>query len=150
MRFWTLVSFMALALSACSSPPSISATGTWKDLTAKIRPTSRLDCPNDPMYTFELIFTLNQSGQNIQGTVRESQIGMGNSYGDISAQLRSDGTVAGNLVFYSRSGTPIPFAFEGRFYTTSFTGRTIGPMTSTCPANGQMVNAYMEWDAQKQ
>ncbi len=150
MRFWTLVSFMAMILSACSSPPSFSATGTWKDLTAKIRPTSRLDCPNDPMNTFELTFTLTQSGQNVQGTVRLSQAGRGTDYGDISAQLRSDGTVSGNLVFYSQSGTPIPFAFEGRFYTSAFTGSTITPMTSTCPANGQMVNAYLQWDAQKQ
>lgn len=151
MRFLSLLLVLAIVLSACSSPPALNATGTWKDLTAKIRPVNRLDCPNDPMNTLEMTFVLSQSGQNIQGTVRFSQAGVGGAgYGDVSAQIKADGSVNGNLVFYSQSGSPLPFAFEGRLYTTAFTGQTISPLTSMCPSTSQMVNAYLQWDAQKQ
>jgi len=147
---WGLVVF-GLVLAACSSNPPINATGTWLDLTAKTRPLNKADCPEDPINTGELRFSLNQSGSNVSGTVRAYTPGQPAAYGDVTAQIRQDGTINGNMVFSSQSGNSvISIAFEGRIQGSYFIGKTISPLTSQCPSNQNMVSVYLEWNAQKQ
>ena len=141
---------MVLALiSACSSPPQLNGTGTWVDPVAQARPVRATDCPQDPLDTFEMTFSLTQRGQDLTGTVRFYKPGRPIVYGDVSSQVRNDGEVRGNITVYSQSGSPISLGFEGRLYVNAFAGRTVGPVSAICPSRNQPVDAYLQWNAAK-
>ena len=148
-----LLLFTALLLGSCSNPgtPQPSASGTWIDPVAKVRPQSGLSCYVDPMRTLRMVFTLSQSGTDVSGTVRlEDPSGQDPpAFGQVSAQLQS-GELRGYMTFYPSSGTPIAVGFEARVYTSAIAGQTVSPLLAVCPTNGQMVEAYITFDARKQ